>query len=329
MDNFSISNTNDGSDAAAALYKEELNDLKIEKLGNRLTLISVLLPCLIGAILFYGYLDIKGRVSTMSDTGQTQVDSVAKDFEAKINAIEVELAKIKFSIDKDIPDLKSKTEQIRQELDEISTLAAADREKNENSFQQFESQMEALSKRVDTISGQHKTALNILDRTSKETLDIVNENSKNLEKRMESKIDLKVDEAFDEKMSHTAGGIESKLSEVEQAVESKLASLQEATTIVAQNGKTISEIEKKLTAIDNDIKQIKNIQQKLNTEVSKDTTDKQYVDSKFGNVKDTLNRKVDQLELKISKKMLALEVMIQSLKQSDKPGTISESNLKE
>ncbi len=45
-----------------SIYHQEINSLKIDKLSNRVTIISIIIPCLIGAILIFAYLDMKERV---------------------------------------------------------------------------------------------------------------------------------------------------------------------------------------------------------------------------------------------------------------------------
>lgn len=322
MDHFSIANTDDGSDAAAALYKQEINDLKIEKLGNRLTIITIILPCLIGAILVYGYLDIKDRVSTIHDTGQNQMDSVAKDFETKLNSIEVDLAKVKFSLEKEIPELTDQVAAMGEELTRFSELAKtkAGKDETQKELEQIQKSIKTLSKRVNTIAGQHQTALNILDRTSKETLDIVNQNSKNLEKRMEAKIDSKIktafNENFDKKLVTHAKGLESKISALEHSVESKLASLQEAIEILAENKKNIAQLRQRYETVDTAIKTLKTDVQKTTSTLSKGSTDKKYVDSRIRSLKNSLTNRIDQLDLKLSRKILELGVMKQSRKGS-------------
>ena len=42
-----------------SLFAEERSDLRLEKLTQKVTIISILLPILIGAILIISYLDIK------------------------------------------------------------------------------------------------------------------------------------------------------------------------------------------------------------------------------------------------------------------------------
>jgi hypothetical protein len=46
-------------DNPEAIFKEEMDDLRIEKLSQRLTIMTILVPILIGVILFIAYFDIK------------------------------------------------------------------------------------------------------------------------------------------------------------------------------------------------------------------------------------------------------------------------------
>ncbi len=72
-------------------YQEELKDLRVEKLSQRVTLLSILLPCLIGVAIYFGYRDLSGRVSQGSDTESLEVqrlsrelENLAKDFNDKL-----------------------------------------------------------------------------------------------------------------------------------------------------------------------------------------------------------------------------------------------------
>ena len=55
-------------DEPEAIVQDELRELKIEKLGQRVTLLTILIPCMIGVILVITYLDIKDRVTRSYDT---------------------------------------------------------------------------------------------------------------------------------------------------------------------------------------------------------------------------------------------------------------------
>ncbi len=62
-------------------YHEELKDLKVEKLSQRVTLLSILLPILIGIAIFFAYRDITGRVSRTQDAGSLEVQRLSRELE--------------------------------------------------------------------------------------------------------------------------------------------------------------------------------------------------------------------------------------------------------
>ncbi len=97
-------------------YHEEINTLKIDKLSNRVTIISIILPCLIGAILVFAYLDMKERVVDVDITKQTQYEKISKQIEEQLNALDIKIAKNKYDIDTTLPDIKKKSIAIEGQL---------------------------------------------------------------------------------------------------------------------------------------------------------------------------------------------------------------------
>ena len=77
-----------------ALFTEERNDLKFEKLAQKVTIITILIPVLIGVILVISYLDIKTRVSTFKDTGESEVQSLSKNLESRFSSLSVKFASL-------------------------------------------------------------------------------------------------------------------------------------------------------------------------------------------------------------------------------------------
>lgn len=62
-------------------YHEELKDLRVEKLSQRLTLLTILLPCLIAVAIYFGYQNLSDRVSQSYDTGSLEVQRLTKELE--------------------------------------------------------------------------------------------------------------------------------------------------------------------------------------------------------------------------------------------------------
>ena len=63
-------------------YHEEMKDLRVEKLNQRITLISILLPCLIAVVIYFGYRDLTGRVHQGRDSGNLEVQKLSNQMEA-------------------------------------------------------------------------------------------------------------------------------------------------------------------------------------------------------------------------------------------------------
>ena len=62
-------------------YHEEMKDLRVEKLNQRITLISILLPCLIAVAIYFGYRDLTGRVHQGRDSGNLEVQKLSSQME--------------------------------------------------------------------------------------------------------------------------------------------------------------------------------------------------------------------------------------------------------
>ena len=105
-------------------YRQEINTLKIEKLSNRVTLISVIIPCLICAILIFIYLDMKERVVDVDETKRIQVEKMAQQLEEKLNGLDVRIAKNKFELDQQLPVLSKKQENLENQLAKLSSSKA-------------------------------------------------------------------------------------------------------------------------------------------------------------------------------------------------------------
>lgn len=290
MKNFSISDTDNKYDISAAIYKEELNDLKIEKLSNRITILSILIPCLVGALLILAYIDIKERVTDILDTGQTKVQGVEKNFEEKLNAMDVQLAKLRFSMEKTIPELKSQTALAKEEINK-TVSAKADLKETKTTF-------ENLQKQIDINTKQNKETLHILDRTGKETLTILNNTSKRITHRLDTEKDeinerIRVMEQEFEKR-------ELAFNNGKEELKKKLVSLEE---IVAEFQGIVNELDKAqkhLNTIDNTIEILK----KEFKHSLKIKADKKEMRNSLEELENNLLIKIEKLDMKVSTKKI-------------------------
>lgn len=114
-------------DEPEAILQDELRELKIEKLGQRVTLLTVLIPCMIGVILVITYLDIKDRVTRSYDTGAIGVQKLSKDLASKFSSLSLEQAKIndiqaqKFpELEKSAAFLKSRITKLHESMTQMT-----------------------------------------------------------------------------------------------------------------------------------------------------------------------------------------------------------------
>jgi chromosome segregation ATPase len=106
-------------DEPEAILQDELRELKIEKLGQRVTLLTILIPCMIGVILVITYLDIKDRVTRSYDTGAIGVQKLSKDLASKFSSLSLEQAKIKDIQAKTIPELEKSAAFLKSRITKL------------------------------------------------------------------------------------------------------------------------------------------------------------------------------------------------------------------
>ena len=74
-----------GDQETDEFYHEEIKDLRVEKLSQRLTILSILLPCLIAVAIYFGYRDLIGRVHQGRDSENQEVQKLSAQMEALSN----------------------------------------------------------------------------------------------------------------------------------------------------------------------------------------------------------------------------------------------------
>jgi hypothetical protein len=142
-------------------------------------------------------MDINHRVVDAKDFGQSELELISQDMEIKINAINVEIAKLKFSQDQQLP-------AITAQIEELSVLKA-NREETLAS-------LESLKREVAHNTDQYKTAIHILDRTSKENLAIINKTGDRLKNNAKT---------FEQRISQRMENIETQSNEALTAIETR------------------------------------------------------------------------------------------------------------
>ncbi len=77
-----------------SVYASDAENLRIEKLSRRITLIAVLIPLMLAIGLALAYFDLQRRVSRTHDTGSMGVQNLSKDLESRFSNLSLKLAKL-------------------------------------------------------------------------------------------------------------------------------------------------------------------------------------------------------------------------------------------
>jgi hypothetical protein len=82
------------ADVDEASASNQVDELRMEKLSQRVTMISILIPVLIVVVLVIAYMDIKQRVIRTEDTGTSGVQKLSEDMESRFSTLSLRQAKL-------------------------------------------------------------------------------------------------------------------------------------------------------------------------------------------------------------------------------------------
>jgi len=139
-------------DNPEAQFQEDNQELKLDKLSRRITLITILIPCLIGGILFLAYRDIQTRVGQVSDTGTTKVKTLSKDLESRFSSLLIKHAKLEVDSTQKISSLEKTTASLQKNLQEAATAIKYIRSARKSDNQKISNAINAMNKTLETLT---------------------------------------------------------------------------------------------------------------------------------------------------------------------------------
>ncbi|WP_319409787.1 hypothetical protein [uncultured Desulfosarcina sp.] len=106
----------DGEAEPDSIYISDAENLRIEKLSTRVTLVAVLIPCLLVVVLAIAYLDIKNRVINTQNSGSMGVQNLSKDLESRFSNLSLKQAKIEEQLAQNTKALETATAALQINL---------------------------------------------------------------------------------------------------------------------------------------------------------------------------------------------------------------------
>jgi chromosome segregation ATPase len=174
-----------GSDEALAgreIYQEQAHSRRIEKLSLKVTLISVLIPCAIGVLMGFLYMDMRDKMSRVESSGSIEMSKFEEQLTTRLTTITNENGEFQKSldakiterisvIDKTVGSFQARMGKTEKEIGDLSALksnhAALSAE-----IQKLKTETLALKKDISAISSQNAKLSGFLADIQKKTLDI-------------------------------------------------------------------------------------------------------------------------------------------------------------
>jgi len=77
---------------------EDTEDKHLKRLGKRMTVITILITCIFGLIVFWGYQDLRKGFSSLRDTDFVESQKLSQELDSKFSSISIQVAKLEESL---------------------------------------------------------------------------------------------------------------------------------------------------------------------------------------------------------------------------------------
>jgi chromosome segregation ATPase len=242
-------------------YKDEVRYIEqasaVDRLNTRITLLAILLPCLIGALVLYGYLDIKKNVAQVKNVGSTEVKALSKDVVEEVSSLSEQYNKVFTSLSDRVATLEASSviikeglEKQRRELEKMGG-AKADKEALSKMEEENAETVRALGAVQELLNSQALTLDSLNKALEEEMAGVVlaveavrggeKKRDTEIKKLSEGKMDKK---AFDEFLKKGRADDESRLSPLKKEIDSAnqgVARLQQQVNMLGRSLQLLQE----------------------------------------------------------------------------------------
>ena len=144
-------------DSEQAIYQEEAKDRRVEKLGHRVTIISILIPVLIGVVFYIAYRDITGRVSQSQDTGAMEIQNLSSQLEENFAKLSTKYADLETALTQKLATLekvdRSMKDNLKKAEDTVAQINAtkADKKDQQDAIDKIDKALNPLRQELKAI----------------------------------------------------------------------------------------------------------------------------------------------------------------------------------
>ena len=114
----------DEPDSEQTLYQEEATNRRIEKLSHRVTIISILIPVLIGVVFYIAYREITDRVSQSQDTEAMEIQNLSTQLEENFAALSTKYGDLEAALTQKLAALEKVDKAMKTNLKKAEDTVA-------------------------------------------------------------------------------------------------------------------------------------------------------------------------------------------------------------
>ena len=151
-------NGDEEPDSEQTIYQEEAKDQRVEKLSHRVTIISILIPVLIGVIFYIAYRDITGRVSQSQDTGAMEIQNLSSQLQENFTKLSEKYGDLEAALTQKLADLekvdKSMKDNLKQAQETVDKINAtkADKKDAQDAIAKIDIALNPIRQELKTIN---------------------------------------------------------------------------------------------------------------------------------------------------------------------------------
>jgi DNA repair exonuclease SbcCD ATPase subunit len=205
-------------------FQDEIRELRMEKLSKRVTVLAILVPCLIGVLIAFAYMDLKKKVVINQDTGARTIQDLSKDFDvrlydltSKYNELENTLANRAAALEKNFSSLKFRLYKNENKIKKLRT-SKADKKDQETALKN----LEKISTKIHALDNGVSQKLGDLAASIKNTTNDLIKIQAEISTLVTSKIDRKI---FDQELQKKQQLQREKLDEMQAALDGQIQAI--------------------------------------------------------------------------------------------------------
>ena len=207
-----------------SVFQDEIRELRLEKLSKRVTILSILIPCLIGGLIAIAYMDLKKRAFINQDTGARTVQDLSKDLDAKLydlttkyNDLENTLATRAAALEKNFSSLKFRLYKNENKIKKLGA-SKADKKDQETALKD----LEKISSQIDALDNGVSQKFGDLARSITNTTNDLIKIRAEISTLVTSKIDRKI---FDQELQKKQQFQREKLNKIQATLDNQIRSI--------------------------------------------------------------------------------------------------------